>query len=143
LLLTFLALGATNVFGVRTSVASARGGGYRLEVVHAAVTRPGLATPWSVRVTSAGGFDGPITLATTARYFDLFDENGLDPDPAASTSDGDLLIWEFDPPPGDVLEVSFDARLGPAVQVGKRATTSVLVDDRPVVSVSYRTWVMP
>jgi hypothetical protein len=47
------------------------------------------------RGPAAGGFNGPVTIATTGDYFDLFVENGLDPDPEAATTSGDLLIWEF------------------------------------------------
>lgn len=142
-LIVFLALGAFNVFGVRSDAVSATGGGYRLTVTYAAMTRAGLATPWSMEIQRAGGFDGPVTVATTSEYFDLFDENGLDPDPSSATDDGEWIIWEFEPPPGDTLAISLDARTGPAIQVGKEAQTAVLVDERPVVSVRYATGVMP
>jgi hypothetical protein len=96
-----------------------------------------------VEVRKRGGFDGPITLATTGDYLDMFDENGLDPDPSSSTATEDLIVWEFEPPSGDTLTVSFDARLEPAVQVGRSGETAVLVDGRSVVRVAYTTRVMP
>ena len=137
-------LGLVGVFGVRTGTVAASSGGYELEVAYPAVGRPGLSVPWSVTVRRAGGFDGPIVLATSAAYFDLFDENSLDPDPAKSTSDGEWLMWEFDPPQtGDTFEVSLDTRMGPNEHWGKRGETAVLVDGTPVVSVSYRTRVLP
>lgn len=142
----FLALGALGVYGVRTTDVSARGGGYELSVHYARVSRGGLATPWSVEVRHPGGFPrDTVTLATTASYFDIFDENGLDPDPAEAVSDGERILWSFTTPSdGDTLTVSFDARTEPAVQLATaKATTSILVDDAPVVSVDYRTFVMP
>ena len=142
-LFAFLALGAANVFGVRSAVVSASRGGYDLTVTYGAMSRAGLATPWAVEVRREGGFDGPVTLATTYDYFDLFDENGLDPDPSAVTTDGERIIWVFEPPPGEILSISFDARISPAVQVGKSAETSVLVGGRSVVGVRYTTGVMP
>ena len=141
--LVVLALGAANLLGVRAATISASGGGFELIVTHASVSRPGLATPWTVRVRSPGGFDGPVVLATTSRYLELFDENGLDPDPRTATATGELTIWEFEPPPGEELTVTFDGRLEPAFHTGRSATTSVLVDGEPVVTVSYRTVVMP
>jgi len=143
-LVAFLAVGALGGYGVRTRSTRSSGGGYDLEVRYASVTRPGLASPWSVEIRRAGGFDGPVRLATTARYFDSFDENGLSPDPTASTTDGERIIWEFEPPPGDMLVVSFDARIEPAVQLSwVTATTSVLDGDTAVASVRYRTVVLP
>lgn len=136
--------GAAGLFGVRTATAEARGGGYRLRVDYPATARPGLAISWEVKVTHDGGFQGPILIATSSQYLSLFDENGLDPDPAAATADGDEIRWEFDPPPGDTLVVSFDARVEPGTQWGERGKTRLL-DARGVtiVEVSYRTVVMP
>lgn len=143
LLVAVLLLGAANLLGVRPASVSASGGGFGLTVTYAAVSRPGLSTPWAVEVRRPGGFDGPVTIATTGEYFHLFDENGLDPDPDAATATPDLLVWEFQPPDGDVLEVTFDARLEPASHLGRSAETSILVNGAPVVSVRYTTVVMP
>ncbi|HEV8420344.1 MAG TPA: hypothetical protein VGR13_03205, partial [Actinomycetota bacterium] len=73
----------------------------------------------------------------------LFDFNNLDPVPSNQTTSADLSIWEFDPPVGDTLRITFDGRLEPARQHGSAATTSVLQDDLPVVSIRYQTRVMP
>ncbi len=144
-LTTFLLAGVLDAFGVRSREVSATGGGYQLSVHYAAVSRPGLATPLSMEIRRAGGFDGPVRLATTAGYMDLFDENGLSPDPVSATSDAERTIWEFEPPEeSDTMTVSFDVRLEPGVQlVAQRATTELLQGDVAVVSVRYRTWVMP
>lgn len=142
-LFAVLVAGAANLLGVREATVSASGGGFDLSVTYASVSRPGLATPWTARVHRAGGFDAPVVLATTSRYLALLDENGLDPEPRRATTDGGMTIWEFDPPPGDELTVTFDARLEPAFHLGRSGQTSILVGDGPVVSVSYRTVVMP
>ncbi|HVE99233.1 MAG TPA: hypothetical protein VNA12_08645 [Mycobacteriales bacterium] len=140
----FLALGATGVLGVRTGRVSAEGGGYRLHVEYPKVTRPGHAVPLAVEVHKPGGFgDEPVVIAMRAGYFALFDENGVLPGPSAETADRRDVMWEFDPPPGDVLRVRFDTRTGPNRQLGERGTAAVLVDDEPVVRVAFRTWVMP
>lgn len=137
-------LGAAGVFGVRTGTAEATGGGFELELRYPSVARPGLAVPWSVTVRAPGGFDGPVVLASRSDYLDMFDENSLDPDPESSTSDGERTIWEFAPPEdGDTLEVSLDTRMGPNIHWGRKGETALLVDGEPVVSVRYRTWVMP
>lgn len=140
----FLLLGATGALGVRTGRVSASGGGYMLRVEYPRVTRPGHAVPLAVEVRRPGGFgDDPVVIAMRAGYFSLFDENGVLPAPSAETADGRDVIWEFDPPPGDVLRVRFDTRTGPNRQTDERGSAAVLVDDRPVVSVEFRTWVMP
>ena len=78
------------LLGVKSATTSTRmADGTEVEVEYGRITRPGLATPWAITVNRPGGFDGPITVRSTSSYFDLFDENGLDPDPAAATQTGE------------------------------------------------------
>jgi hypothetical protein len=142
-LLGVLAIGLTGRLGVHTRTTTARGGGYELTVTYGQVTRGGLATPWSLEIRHPGGFDGPVTVSTNTKYLDLFDENGFDPEPSSVTATADSVIWTFDEPEGDTLGVSLDARLEPAVQWGRTGVTSVLVDNQPVVTAKYKTWVLP
>ena len=143
-LAAFLIAALVGVFGVRTATASASGDGYEMSVRYGRVTRPGLATPWEVEVVAESGFDGPIVIETDADYFDLFDENGLDPEPTSSISEGDKIQWEFDPPEGSRFVLSFDARIEPAVHRGRTATTSLLDEEgNVIVSVDYTTTVFP
>lgn len=144
LLSAFLLAGVLGLLGVRTGTVQAQGGGYELEVRYAKVARPGLSVPWAVTIRHPGGFDGPVTLATDSSYFDLFDENSLDPDPESAISDGELLIWEFETPEsGDTMEVSLDTRVGPNIQWGISGTSVILEDGEPVVQVTYRTMILP
>jgi hypothetical protein len=143
ILAAFVLLGASSLLGVHTSTRQASGGGYDLKLVYPAVTRPGLAVRWILFIHRGGGFSGPVQVATTSTYFNLFDFNNLDPVPSKQTTSADQSIWEFDPPAGETLRITFDGRLEPARQHGSVATTSVLQDDLPVVSVRYQTRVMP
>lgn len=143
-LLALILAGLTGVLGVRTAESSARASGYALTVTYPSVARPGLAIEWAVEISRAGGFDGPVRVATSSTYLAMFDENGLDPDPAAATADDREVFWEFNPPPGETLTISFDARIEPGMQWGSRGRTRVLDEQgRTIVAVTYRTWVMP
>ncbi|MFL5737037.1 MAG: hypothetical protein ACJ76P_06845, partial [Actinomycetota bacterium] len=64
-LVAFVALGAADLLGSKTSVVSATGGGYTLTVTYPSVTRPGLPMRWEFEVRHPGGFSGPISIATT------------------------------------------------------------------------------
>jgi len=141
----FLFAGLLGFFGVRKATVAASAGGYELTVDYGKISRPALSTPWTIQIVKPGGFgDKPVKIATTLAYFRLFDANGLNPEPSATTSSGKDLIWEFDPPPGDILRIEFDARIDPKEQGGTDAVTSILDDqDKPIVSVKYRTRLMP
>jgi hypothetical protein len=143
LLAVFLALGLAGVFGPRTSTATASAGGYRLQVTYPSVTRPGLPIRWELLLTHPGGFGDKVRIATTFDYFHLFDVTGIDPEISSSTSDGSVIVFEFDPPDGDTFRVQFDAAVEPGVHELPKATTSVLVGGRPAVQVTYSTRVVP
>ena len=146
-LAVFLGLGALNFYGVRSRTASATGGGYEVSVRYASISRPGLATPWSMEVRRPGGFPDGVTVAVTSSYFDAFDENGLDPAPEEETNDGERTIWQFGPSVGDTLAISFDARIEPGVQFTRvKGRAEILAgpdDGPPAVSVSFSTLVLP
>jgi hypothetical protein len=139
----FLAAGAAEVFGSKTANAVASGGGYDLEVTYPAVTRPGLPIRWEFTVRHPGGFAGPVQLATTFDYIHLFDISNLEPDVTTSTASATDLVYTFDPPLGDVLRVSLDGNTEPGIHELPMASTAVLVEGSPVVSVSYSTRVVP
>ncbi len=139
----FLLLGLSGTLGVRSRTVIEQSGGYELSVTYGQVSRPGLPTPWGFEVHRPGGFDGPVTVSTSSAYLALFDENGFDPEAAKVTATADVVIWEFDPPPGDTLAVSLDARIEPAAQWGRTGETSVLEDGDPVVTARYKTWILP
>jgi hypothetical protein len=136
-------LGAVGAFGMRTGSVQASGGGYRLSVEYAVISRAGLDTPWRVTVRHPGGFSGPITLATTASYFSMFESQGLTPQPDAETVAGRYLYQEFSPPPGDTFTLIFDAYIQPASQRGRSGQTALIVDDHEVARVRYRTRLVP
>ena len=140
----FILAGLFNLLGVWTSTVSAEAGGYVLSVEYAAVTRPGLASSWIVEVRHEGGFDGPVTLATDADYFDRFDFNQLYPEPVSTSVRGNLDLLTFDDIEGDRLRVRFDGRVAPAFALAlARGSTAVEVDGERVVRVEYTTVAMP
>jgi hypothetical protein len=136
-------LGLANVVGVRVATAAAAADGFTLEVTYAKVTRSGLETPWKVEVRAPGGFEGPVTIATSARYFERFDFNQWYPEPSSTIVRGDLLVLTFERPEGDVLLVRFDGRASPTFGLGSAATTTLDTEGLPELSVGYRTVVMP
>jgi hypothetical protein len=139
----FVALGAAGVFGMKSTSVSTDRGGYHLSVAYARVSRAGLDTPWRVTVRHPGGFSGPVTLATTASYFSMFESQGLSPEPIADTIAGRYEYQQFSPPPGDTLTLVFDAYIQPASQRGRSAQTVLILDGHEVARVSYRTRLVP
>jgi hypothetical protein len=143
LLAIVLLTALTGLLGVRTSEVSASAQGYEVTVTYASMTRPGLATPFAVEVVRPAGFTEAVTVAASSDFLDAFDENGLDPDPAVSRSDGDFVYWTLEPPPGDTLDVSFDARLEPAVQWKREGTVRLIRESRTLLEIDFTMWVMP
>jgi hypothetical protein len=135
--------GATGWLGVRSWTARASGDGYDLSLTYPRVARAGLDVPWELRLEHAGGFDGPITIAVSADYFDIFEFQGMHPEPSDETADGDFVYLTFQPPDGDVFTTSLDTYVQPSSQIGRDAVAKAMIDDRTVAQVSFSTWLVP
>ena len=110
------------------------------------VTRPGLATPFALEVSTTDGSDLPevVTLRMDTSYLSIFDFNGLEPTPSTSFSTNDWTWWSFDVPPDQSsLRVGLDARLEPSVQWARSGSAALEIDGVSLVSVDFTTWVMP
>lgn len=138
-------LALTGLLGVRTTTADASAHGYSLEVLHAMVSRGGLSTPFNVTaIAEVGSLPESVTIKVDSGYLDMFDENGLDPQPTSAFNDSEWTSWTFEIPDGSSkLQVNFDARLGPATQWGEAASAVLVIDGREMVTVDFVTWVMP
>jgi hypothetical protein len=145
LVLLVVLAGATSSLGVRSGHAHATRSGWTLDLTYARVARSGLDVPWRVTVEHAGGFTGPVKLAVTGGYFDIFETQGFHPEPSAETRDGQTLYLTFDPPPsGDTFVVAYDAYIQPASQVGRRGQVSVIdPDQQRLVTVTFQTLLLP
>ena len=82
---------------------------------------------WSGRSRAPGGLgDDPVVLRVSQSWFELFDYNDVEPQPAATTYAGGNVEWEFDPPPGDTLRVQLDGRIDPSSRGRREAEAQVL-----------------
>jgi hypothetical protein len=132
--------------GPTTRVATAESASHRLTVSYPERTRPGLAAPMRIDVQQLDGepFAGPITITATSSYLNLFDENGTDPQPDASTSDGVADQWTFEPAPDSAtFAVSFDMRTQPTWHWPGEATVGLVIAGEEVASVEFTTYVLP
>ena len=137
---------AIGLFGVRTTAVSATGSGVSVTVDYAVVTRPGLATPFSVEVASADAASLPaqVTVRVSSDYLAIFDDNGMEPQPAESFNTAEWTSWVFDVPEGATsLRVDLDARLEPAVQWARSGVVAVDIDGVETATVGFTTWVAP
>ena len=139
-----VAAGASGWLGVHAETTTASSPGYHLTVTYPRVARAGLDVPWNLRLTSATGFSGDITIAISASYYDLFEFQGMHPEPSDETADGKFVYLTFSPPKtGGVFTTSLDTYVQPAAQVGRHVTTAAIIGGQTVAQVSYSTTVMP
>ncbi len=141
-----LVAGGLGLLGVRSASAVASLNGYTLEVTHAAMTRPGLASPFEVRIATGDGSQLPptVTIRIESAYLAMFDENGLHPDPVSSFRNQRWTWWTFEVPDGaQEISVSLDARLEPGVQSGRSSMVALEIAGEEMVTVHFETGVMP
>ena len=141
--LTLLVLAAlAQQLGMRTDTVEGSAGDLRVSIRYADRARGALAAPFSVDIERPGGFTGPIEVRTRQSYLAIFDDNGLEPEPASMTTEDGYVIWTFDAPEGDTLEISLDARIEPGV-FGRERGATVVAADGDSVTLEYTTWVAP
>ncbi len=146
LLLVLLVLaGLTGLLDTQTRTTSDEGSGYELEVEYGWVARAGQPAPLHVRVTHPGGFPKQtITVEMCDDLFDALDYQNWYTNPSAETGSDGRVRYEFDSPPGDLLEVSLDARIAPGELCGHDScTVAVLEKEEAVVSVDFDSWRLP
>ena len=102
------ALTGVPVYGVTTDEVSQRGATVDLTVHYPRVTRGQLDSPLQVQLTSPSGFAGPVVLAISSAYFDLFNVTAIRPQPTSELLDDETWTLTFDPPSGDTLAVQWD-----------------------------------
>jgi hypothetical protein len=135
--------GMLNLFGLREDTTTRSDSGYTVSVHYGRIARAGLDVPWTVTVTNPSGFGKEVEVAVTADYFDIFESQGMSPEPAAETQDGEWTYWTFDAPPGDTLTIDADVYIQPSSHRGASGTVAVLVDGRRVASTPFRTTLLP
>ncbi|MGQ0631330.1 MAG: hypothetical protein ACT4P1_09825 [Sporichthyaceae bacterium] len=144
LLALVIALGATTMLGVQTGTVRASANGYDLRVDYPRIARSGLDITWRVTIRHPGGFGTkPLTVAVSARYFDIFEHQAFYPSPSAETGDGTMLYLDFDPPPGEVFSLDFDAYVQTSSQLGRRGEVALMDGQRSLVRADFRTWLIP
>lgn len=142
-LLLIVIAGLCGFLGMQKRTASASGGGYHLELTYPHIARSGLDVPWQLTITHPGGFDGPVVVEATASYFDIFESQGISPEPSKETRDGQWWQMTFDKPQGDTLVVAFDIYVQPASQIGRSGTARVLDHGSPAASIDFTTRLVP
>lgn len=138
----FVLAALTQQLGMRTDTVSGTSGDLTVTITYADRGRGALAAAFKIDVVRPDGFDGEIEVRTSQTYLEIFDDNGFEPDPDSTTTDGGSVVWTFDPPPGSELNIILDARIEPGVFGRERGTTTVSVGD-DVVTLDYTTWVAP
>lgn len=140
----FIAAGLAGLFDTREGRGSATGGDVELKVSYPERARAGLDSTLELTITRPGGFDEPIPVAIDAEWLSIFQVGGVQPQPDSETATPESAIWEFEPPPGDTLEVSIDLALRPALRGGKPGRVAVLgADDSELAAFAWETGVSP
>ena len=144
LLFAFVAAALTGVFDPGHEETVASEGGITIEAKTPSVARGGLDSTLDLTISKPGGFEEPVQVAITADWLDMFQQAGIDPEPEGATADPERVIWSFEPPPGDSLEVSVDLTMRPAVRTGEEAHLAVVDEDgNDLASLDFDTRVVP
>ena len=135
------------VFGVDSAVETvdlADGGSF--EVEYPQVTRSARSPlRGRSRCPAPKGFDGPIKLAVSRPWIEIWDENGLYPGPSSETGDHHWVVYEFDPPDGSIFKFFYDARppTRPCRSASTERSNCATTASRSSLQIDFTTTVRP
>lgn len=137
-------VGATGFLGIKAHTIHASGNGYTMSLTYPRVARAGLDIPWRLTVHAPpSGFPKQLTIAVSNRYWDIFEFQGLHPEPTDESATPKFVYLTYTPPDSDTMSVSLDTYVQPAAQVGREATVQVVSDGKVMTQLHYKTWVVP
>ena len=142
-IILIVVLASVGVFGQKTNIVTARGGGYLLSVTYPSVVRPGLDVRFEVTVSNAKGFGKTLTISFKRHYFDIFDLNSARPDADSSWSDASNIYYSWSALPGTSFHFSLDLYAEYGEHLGLDGATSVQNQATQVVTVRYHTRLVP
>ena len=142
-MLLVVVAGTVGLLGVHSATTSGSGAGYTASFTYARVARAGWDVPWRVQVGHAGGFDGPVTLAVNADAFQIYETQRLWPEPSSETRGEHQVYLTFEPPPGDMLVVEYDAYIQPSAQRGRDTRITVITEGQPRLTLRASTFLLP
>ncbi|MGI8701696.1 MAG: hypothetical protein ACR2JU_10925 [Nocardioidaceae bacterium] len=148
LLFLLCVAGGVGLLGGHTSTAVSAKHGFHLSLQYPRTARPGLDTLWELKITHAGGFSSPITVAVSGSYFDLFETQGFYPTPSETTRDNTFVYLTFTPPKSaGTFRVMYDAYVQPYVSpdhlLAQRATVALIIKGHRLDAIDYVTWLLP
>lgn len=144
ILILIPALSFLGIYGPSERTQATQDGPMELSLSYGSVVRSGEAVPMEITVTNTEGFEGPVTVVFEKEVFERFDFQNWFPNPSSEVGEGAFVVYEFDPPEGDTLDVSLDARVAPT-QWGGRDEYALWVEvaGQPTLRTDYTVWVIP
>jgi hypothetical protein len=140
----FIIAGVSGFLGIQMSTTTATAAGWTLGVHAPRLTRGALDAPITITITREGGFTDKITLRVGRNLLDHLDANLVAPAPSAETGSPAAVDWTFDPPDGDTLTISIDARMSPSEMPGvDRLRFAVVARGIEVVEVAPKLVLLP
>ncbi|GGL92892.1 hypothetical protein [Nakamurella endophytica] len=144
-LLAVVVVAGAGLLGVRSATVTSSAKGYSMTLTYPRFARAGLDVPFSIDVTAPQPFAGAtLVLRVSRAYLAIFETQGLNPEAADETANGDTVQWQFTTPDqGTRFSADFDAYIQPASQIGQDVTVELLLDRTSITSVRAHTTLVP
>ncbi len=142
-LAVFVAAGAAGFLGDSVQTKSAEEAGYTLTLTYPRVSRSGLDVPWKLDIASTQPLPKQVVVAVTGEYFNIFEEQGLDPKPESQAADGEMEYWTFNTAGGNDISISVDHYVEPGAMTGSSGTVGLYIDGELIAPLDFTTSMLP
>jgi len=143
ILAIFVICGAAGFLGDSVRTETTEEAGYTLALTYPRVSRSGLDVPWELQISRDQPLPEQVMVAVTGEYFNIFEEQGLDPKPESQAADGEMEYWTFNTAGGNDISISVDHYVEPGAMTGSSGTVALYIDDELVAPIDFTTSMLP
>lgn len=143
ILALFIGSGAIGLLGDSVHTKTAAEAGYTLTLTYPKSSRAGQDVPWALDISSTTPLPPQITVAVTGDYFNIFEQQGLDPEATSQTADDEMEYWTFNTPENNTMSISIDHYVEPGVMRGASGTVGLYIDGQVVAPIDFTTRMLP
>jgi hypothetical protein len=144
LLVAVLAVTALGFFGYRSKTVSRTDGEITTNVTYGQFTRRGVTTPLTISIESKSDFGDDVSVAVASSWLEAMSVRSVSPQPDQESRTGDTVVWRFQQPKGNELQIAVDAEADSSAPPGwVDGSVAVAVGDQLIHQLTFRSWIWP
>jgi len=135
----FVLAALSNVFGMETTSTSVTPG-HELTVTAPRTSRAGMDAKITFTLRTAEKISGPVTVKIDQDYLDTFSTYSISPAPDGESSDGSMLVLDYDAPQENAFRLDIDGTVSEDSVLLASGNAHAYIDGKLVAFTKLKLW---